>query len=123
MLILPTTTLRALSHHGAHYLPLSVRLVGRRAVGTSPRHGAVRVDVVAAGSQSCQFTRRMSSCPTKHLFFVHAPDYVSPGMLDHRFSVREKHLKGVDGLIESGFVSACDLRLLWGVPRPIGSLY
>lgn len=121
MLMLPTT-LRALSHHGARYLPLSVRLVGRRTVGIPPHHGAVRVGV-AAGSQLCQFTRRMSTSPTKHLFFVHAPDYVSPGMLDHRFSVREKHLKGVDGLIESGIVSACDVRLLWGVPRPIGSLY
>lgn len=25
-------------------------------------------------------------------------------MLDHRFSVREKHLKGVDGLLESGIM-------------------
>ena len=32
-------------------------------------------------------------------------------MLDHRLSVREKHLQGVDGLLERGFVSACDVQL------------
>jgi hypothetical protein len=53
----------------------------------------------------------MSSSPTKHLFLVYAPDYVSPGMLDHHFSVREKHLKGVDGLLESGILSACGVQL------------
>ncbi|KAN0128009.1 hypothetical protein V8E53_014186 [Lactarius tabidus] len=46
----------------------------------------------------------MSSSPKKHLFFLYAPDYVRPGMLDHRFSIREKHLRGVDGLLESGTV-------------------
>jgi hypothetical protein len=117
MLMLPIT-LRALSHNGDRYLPRSMRLVGRSAVGTSPRHGLVRVDT---GPQS-QSTRRMSSCPKKHLFFVYAPDYVRPGMLDHRLSVREKHLRGVDELLESGIVSTCDVKLLWGVPRLTGSL-
>src|ERR1700677_1758981 len=79
MLMLPTT-LRALSHHGARYLPRSMRLVGRFAVGTSPRHGPVRVDT----RPQSQSTRRTSSSPTKHLFFVYAPDHVRPGMLDHR---------------------------------------
>ncbi|KAI9445957.1 hypothetical protein H4582DRAFT_1805058 [Lactarius indigo] len=46
----------------------------------------------------------MSSSPTKHLFFVYAPDYAGPGMLDHRFSVRGEHFKGVDGLLESGIL-------------------
>ena len=117
MLMLPTT-LRALSHHGARYLPRSMRLVGRFAVGTSPRHGPVRVDT----RPQSQSTRRTSSSPTKHLFFVYAPDHVRPGMLDHRLSVREKHLQGVDGLLESGIVSASDVQLLWDVPRPIRSL-
>ena len=104
--ILPTQFTPMLMHYGTRYLPRSVRFVARN--GTSPRCGPVRVN---AGPQSCQFIRRMSSSPTKHLFFVYAPDYASPGMLDHRFSVREKHLKGVDGLLESGTMSACDVQL------------
>jgi hypothetical protein len=102
------TTLRALSHHGTRYLPLSVRSAGRFAVGSSssPHLGTVRVGLDTV-PQSRQFIRRMSSSPKKHLFFVYAPDHASPGMLDHRFSVREKHLKGVNGLIESGIMSAC----------------
>lgn len=93
-------TLRVMNH-------LSVRCsVGRNAVGASPR-----IRRVNARPQSRQFIRQMSSSPTKHLFLVYAPDYVSPGMLDHRLSVREKHLKGVPGLLESGIMSACDVQL------------
>jgi hypothetical protein len=47
----------------------------------------------------------MSSLSTKHLFAVYAPDYTGPGVLDHRLSVREKHLKAIEGMIESGTVS------------------
>jgi hypothetical protein len=48
----------------------------------------------------------MSSSSTKHLFAVYAPDYTEPGVLDHRLSVREKHLKNIEGMIDSGTVSA-----------------
>jgi len=47
----------------------------------------------------------MSSPPTKHLFAVYAPDYTDPGVLERRFSVREKHLKGIDGMLDSGIMS------------------
>jgi len=53
----------------------------------------------------------MSSSPTKHLFAVHAPDYTDPGVLDRRFSVREEHLKGMDGMLDSGIMSM--FILLW----------
>ena len=113
-------TLRALSYHRTRYLPHSMRLLFRiSAVGTSPRHGPSRVDT---GPRSCQSIRRMSSSPSKHLFVLYAPDYVRPEMLDHRLSVREKHLEGVDGLLERGIVSACDVQLLWDMPPPMRSL-
>jgi hypothetical protein len=47
----------------------------------------------------------MSSSSTKHLFAVYAPDYTDPAVLERRFSVREKHLKAIEGMIESGTVS------------------
>jgi hypothetical protein len=52
------------------------------------------------------FVRMMSSASTRHLFAVYAPDYTEPGVLDHRLSVREKHLKAIEGMIDSGTVSA-----------------
>lgn len=53
----------------------------------------------------------MSSSPTKHLFAVYAPDYTDPGVLDRRFSVREEHLKGMDGMLDNGIMSM--FILLW----------
>ena len=55
------------------------------------------------------FTRMMSSSPppAKHLFAVYAPDYTDPGVLERRFSVRERHLKGIDGMLDSGVMSMC----------------
>jgi hypothetical protein len=47
----------------------------------------------------------MSSSSTKHLFAVYAPDYTDPGVLERRFSVREMHLKGIEGMVDSGTVS------------------
>jgi len=47
----------------------------------------------------------MSNSPTKHLFAVYAPDYTDPGVLERRFSVREKHLKGIDERLDCGIVS------------------
>ena len=53
----------------------------------------------------------MSSSPpaAKHLFAVYAPDYTDPGALERRFSVRERHLKGVDAMLDSGVMSMCIL--------------
>jgi hypothetical protein len=50
--------------------------------------------------------RRMSSKPTKHLFAVYAPDYMGPDILEHRLSVRERHLKGVGKMLDNGIMSA-----------------
>jgi len=46
----------------------------------------------------------MSSSSTKHLFAVYAPDYTDSGVLERRFSVREKHLKGIEGMIDTGTI-------------------
>jgi len=62
----------------------------------------VRVSRICA--TALPFTRMMSSSPTKHLFAVYAPDYTDPGVLERRFSVREKHLKGIDGMLDSGIM-------------------
>jgi len=53
------------------------------------------------------FTRMMSSSPSKYLSAVYAPDYTDPGVLERRFSIREKHLKGIDGMLDSGVMSTC----------------
>lgn len=53
----------------------------------------------------------MSNSSTKHLFAVYAPDYTDPGVLERRFSVRENHLKGIEGMIDSGTVSTYILSL------------
>src|SRR5260221_4241836 len=70
---------------------------------------SVRVSRICA--TALPFTRMMSSSPSKadskHLFAVYAPDYTDPGVLERRFSVREKHLKGIDGMLDSGVMSTC----------------
>ncbi|KAI0253489.1 hypothetical protein BJV78DRAFT_1123046 [Lactifluus subvellereus] len=43
----------------------------------------------------------MSSKPTKHLFAVYAPDYMGPGILERRLSVRERHLKGIGRMLDN----------------------
>jgi len=59
----------------------------------------------------------MSNSPTKHLFAVYAPDYTDPGVLERRFSVREKHLKGIDERLDCGIV--CTYILLQYSPVPV----
>ncbi|KAH9980820.1 hypothetical protein BGW80DRAFT_294764 [Lactifluus volemus] len=77
------------SNNPAYFLR-SVRMVRMRVNRTSP---AMMV---------LSFTRRMSSSPTKHLFAVYAPDYMDSGTLERRLSVRERHLKGINGMLDNG---------------------
>ncbi|KAH9987461.1 hypothetical protein BJV74DRAFT_773987 [Russula compacta] len=66
----------------------------------------------------------MSSSPTKHLFAVYAPDYTDPGVLEHRLSVREKHLKDVDRMVREfgGALLAPELIDEGGRKKMTGSL-
>jgi hypothetical protein len=90
---------------------------------------SVRVSRICA--TALPFARMMSSSPSKHLFAVYAPDYTDPGVLERRFSVREKHLKGIDGMLDSGIMSTCILLVhmtfpillprIWGSPFGTGT--
>jgi hypothetical protein len=58
----------------------------------------------------------MSNSSTKHLFAVYAPDYTDSGALERRFSVREKHLKDIEVMVDCGAVSTYILSLYTLVP-------
>ncbi|KJA27721.1 hypothetical protein HYPSUDRAFT_156978 [Hypholoma sublateritium FD-334 SS-4] len=45
-----------------------------------------------------------ASSPTKHRFFVYAPDKTEEGTLARRLSVRPKHIEGAKVGHESGFI-------------------
>ncbi|KAF8995458.1 hypothetical protein BDQ17DRAFT_1250573 [Cyathus striatus] len=45
-----------------------------------------------------------TAAPTKHRFFVYAPDMTDEGALDRRLSVREYHLKAARENIEGGII-------------------
>jgi hypothetical protein len=51
----------------------------------------------------------MSDAPSKHLFFVYAPDLTDPDAFARRMTVRERHLVDAGNLVDKGFISA----LLW----------
>ena len=54
-----------------------------------------------------------ASNPTKHRFFVYAPDKTEEGTLARRLSVRPKHIEGAKAGHESGFIRTWGFLLYW----------
>ena len=50
--------------------------------------------------------RLMSTEPTKHKFFVYAPDFTDEGCMQRRLAVRVQHLEGAKKLAEQGILRA-----------------
>ncbi|KAF9520224.1 hypothetical protein BS47DRAFT_852902 [Hydnum rufescens UP504] len=46
----------------------------------------------------------MSDAPSKHLFFVYAPDLTDPDAFARRMAVRERHLVDAGNLVDKGFI-------------------
>jgi hypothetical protein len=101
---------RVLWNHKTLYFSRSV-LSRSRANEKSPASTATALPFIRVMSSS--------STSTKHLFAVHAPDYTDSGVLERRVSVREKHLKGIEGMTDTGTISTYTLPHYILVPMTI----